>query len=256
MLTLFISELRRRWSLAKAYPAEEIVETFILAIFFYMIFLGAKFMAGPTAQFGERLDAIVVGYIVWLLLMHTYSGIAHSLQQESSTGTLEQLIATPPGIARIFFLRAMADVTVSLVLTTVVAFLIMLLTGSRLHVSPAMVLPVAGIILSSTGLGFLVGSLVFLFKQIRSILMICQFALLFAVMVPIENWSLPGKLLGSLLPVAPGAAALRTILVQQQADMMMMLLAVLNGFLFLAFGMWVFMRAEARAKRRGLVGAY
>lgn len=256
MITIFFAELKRRWSLAKAYPAEEIVGTLMMAVFFYLMFLGSKYMAGPTAQFGERLDAIVVGYVVWLLLMHTYAGIANDLQQESSTGTLEQLLTAPAGLSKIFLLRALADVTVSLVITTVVAFLIMLMTGSQLHVSPSMVIPVAAIIMASTGLGFLVGSLVFLFKQIRSILMIFQFGLLFAVMAPIESWGMLGTAVGSLIPVAPGSAALRSILVAQSFDPVMTLLAVANGVVFLWLGMWVFRRAEALAKRRGMVGHY
>ena len=57
MITLLNAELRRRWSLIKAYPVDELVETVMLAVFFYLIFLGAKYMAGPTASFGDRLDA-------------------------------------------------------------------------------------------------------------------------------------------------------------------------------------------------------
>jgi ABC-2 type transport system permease protein len=256
MMTLYISELKRRWSLVKAYPGEEVIGTLMLAFFFYMLFLGAKFMAGPTAQFGDRLDAIVVGYVVWLLMMQTYAGIAHDLQSESTSGTLEQLLTTPQGITRIFLMRSLADVSFSFFVTGLVAFVIMLLTGSQLHLSPWMIIPIASVILASTGLGFLVGSLVFLMKQIRSVLMIFQFALLFAVMAPIETWGTLGSVLGSLMPVAPGSAALRTILVQQNPDFLMIGLSVLNAVFYLGLGMWVFKRVEQMAKRRGIVSTY
>lgn len=256
MLTVFIAELKRRWSLAKAYPAEEIVGTVMMAMFFYMLFLGSQFMAGPTAQFGTRLDAVVVGYVVWILILHTYSGIASDLQSESTTGTLEQLMSSPYSLSRILLMRAMADVTVSVVLTSFVALLIMLLTGTRLYIASSMVLPVGAIVLGSTGLGFLIGSLVFLFKQIRSMQMVFQFLLLFAVMAPIENWSGAYTWLGAAIPLAPGAAALRSITIGQHFDLVMTLVGIANGVVYLLLGMYAFAKGEARAKKRGMVGHY
>ncbi len=256
MLTVFISELKRRWSLAKAYPAEEIVGTAMMAVFFYMLFLGAKFMAGPTAQFGDRLDAIIVGYVVWILIMHTYSGIASDLQSESSTGTLEQLMSSPFSLSKILLMRAMADVTVSIVLTSCVAALIMLLTGTRLYIAPSMAIPIGAIVLGSTGLGFAVGSLVFLFKQIRSLQMVFQFLLLFAVMTPIESWGGAMTWVGALIPLAPAAAALRSVTIGQHLDITMALVGIANGVVYLLLGMYAFRKGEARAKKRGMVGHY
>ncbi|MBZ0186838.1 MAG: ABC transporter permease [Candidatus Obscuribacterales bacterium] len=256
MKTLFLAELKRRWSMVKAYPAEEIVEVIVLAVFFYMLFLGAKFMAGPTANFGERLDAIVVGYAVWLLMTQTYGGISSALYSESVSGTVEQLMMSPHRLTRIFFARTMADVVFSLLVTSAVACLIMILTGSRLLVSPLMVVPVLGVVLASTGLGFIVGSLVFVFKQVRTVQMVIQFALLFGVMVPIETWSKGMGLLGSLLPISPGAASLRILLVSGQFDLLYAALALANGLVYLVAGMMLFGKMEARAKRRGMVGHY
>jgi|GEM_PF-185594 len=253
---LFVAEFKRRWSMMKAYPAQEIAEVIFLAVFFYMLFLGAKFMAGPTANFGERLDAIVVGYVVWLLMISTYSGIASALYSESVSGTVEQLMMSPHRLTRIFFARTMADVAFSLGVTFIVATLIMFLTGSRLIVSPLMVVPIIGVILASTGLGFIVGSLVFVFKQVRTVQMVLQFTLLFGVMVPIETWSRTAGLAGSLLPVSPGAASLRILLVNGQFDGLFAVLSLANGLLYLVAGTWLFRKMEARAKQRGMVGHY
>lgn len=256
MLTLFLAELRRRWSLARAYPAEEIIETVIMAVFFYMLFLGASFMAGGSSQFGSRLDAMVVGYVAWILMMHIYAGVSHDLSQESSTGTLEQIMLTPFGVTRILLMRSLANTTISLVLTVGVALIVMLLTGSKMHVSPEMVLPIGAIIFGSTGLGFMIGSLVYIFKQIRSFLMIVQFAMMFVMFVPIETFSLPLKLAGCLLPIVPASASLRVILVEGQFDVLLTAAALLNALFYLLVGMAVFRASERRAKRKGMVGAY
>lgn len=253
---LFYAELRRRWSLAKAYPSEELVGTLMMAVFFYMLFLGTKFMAGPGAQFGDRLDAIVVGYVVWILMMHTYSGMATDLQSERSMGTIEQLMMSPPSFSTILLARSMADVLFSLVLTTVVGGLIMFLTGAHLQLSPLMVLPVATVIMSSAGLGFIVGSLVFIFKQVRSLQMIFQFALLFGIMAPIEAWGGWGQVVGALVPVAPGASALRMLLVQGHFDLTMSLLALVNGVFYLALGLAIFRLLERKAKKKGMVSHF
>ena len=253
---LFIAELKRRWSLLLAYPVEEIVSTIVMAVFFYMIFLGAGYMAGPTAQFGGRLENVIVGYVVWILLIHTYANIAHNLEGERTRHTLEQLMMSQYGLRTILFIRTMADITITLLQTAVITVIIMLLTHTTLHFTLAVALPVLTVLLASTGLGFMLGALSFMLKKISSILTVIQFAVLFIIIAPIEKWGTVGLLLGSLLPVSPSSAALRSILVAQNMSWELCLLGLANAALYLGVGLAVFKIAEKSAKRRGTIGTF
>jgi len=256
MSKLFTTELKRQWGLFKAYPMEEIVGAVMMAVFFYMLFLGAKYMAGPTAQFGTRLDGIVVGYVVWILLMQAFSSVSSDLQAEKTGGTLEQLMTSPYSSTKIFLMRACAGLTIQLGQIAVIAAIIMLLTGSRLHYDVAMFVPLVSIIAGAIGLGFMMGSLVFLLKRITVVAGMCQFFLLFMVMAPIEQFGSLGLYLGSLVPIAPSSAALRAIMVEQHTDPVLMTLAVVNGIAYFLAGLAVYKHGETNAKKKGQLGAF
>jgi ABC-2 type transport system permease protein len=65
MLELFLAEFRRSWIQFIRYPVEAIGGIVITTSIFYGLFLSARYIAGPSLQFGDRLDAIVVGYTLW-----------------------------------------------------------------------------------------------------------------------------------------------------------------------------------------------
>lgn len=255
-LQLFIAELKRRWALALAYPAEEIVSTVMMAGIFYMLFLGAGYMAGPTAQFGGRLENVIVGYMVWFLLMSTYAAIAHTLEGERTVHTLEQLMMSTYPLRGIMFVRTMADITLAIVQATVITVIITLLTHTHLHFTLLSALPISMVLLSSVGLGFMVGALSFALKKIGSLLMVLQFGLMFITIAPIEKWGPVGMWLGALLPCSPSAAALRSILVAQQVDWPMCIAGILNAAVYLALGLAIFKSAENSAKRKGTIGSF
>jgi len=75
MLDLFLAEFKRSWIEFIRYPAEVIGEYITTAVF-YGLFLSARYIAGPALQFGDRLDAIVVGYVLWTLVLSIMTDIA------------------------------------------------------------------------------------------------------------------------------------------------------------------------------------
>ena len=103
MIDLLIGEFKRTWIQTRRYPAEVIGGIVILTSVFYGIFVSSQYMAGPTTNFGNRLDAIVVGYVIWTLVLYIVNDIANNLQLEAQTGTLEQVFLSPFGAPRVFF---------------------------------------------------------------------------------------------------------------------------------------------------------
>jgi ABC-2 type transport system permease protein len=257
MLELFFAEFRRSWIQFLRYPAEAIGGIVITTSIFYGLFLSARYIAGPTLQFGDRLDAIVVGYVLWNLVLAISLDIAGGLQYEAQTGTLEQLFLSPFGAPRVFLVRAVASLTLRLLTILFILVVIMLLTGSRLAFPPVLLLPLVTVLLGAYGLAFAMGSLALLLKRVQQLLGIFQFALLFLMATPTETWQGSLRLARWLLPMTSGAGLLRDLMARGDAlDLGQFGLALLNGIAYLAIGLLLFRFAEGEAKRRGKLSGY
>jgi ABC-2 type transport system permease protein len=257
MIKLFWAELKRSWIQLRRYATETIAGVIATTIVFYGLFLSAKYVAGPQVQVSDRLDAIVVGYVLWSLAVFIIADIAGTLQREAQTGTLEQLFLSPFGATRVFLVRAIASLSIQLLLNLTILLLIMALTGSRLNLSLNLLPPLATVILGAYGIALGMGSLALLLKQVQQLLGIFQFFLLFVLTVPIESWAGSAKFLGFLLPMTPGAGLLRQVMAQGQAlDLTQLLIALVNGLAYFAIGLWLFRWSEQAAKRRGKLSGY
>jgi ABC-2 type transport system permease protein len=255
MWDLFRVEFKRSWLTFTRYPVEAVGAILSLSLIFYGLFVGARYMAGPGVEFGERLEAILVGYLTWTLLIFAYSGLSFALTQEAETGTLEQLFLTPYGPLRLFLVRSLAGLLVQLLLMLFVGALLALLTGVRLRLSPALLLPLAAVLMAGYGLGFAVGGLALIFKRVQQLIGLSQFLLLFLVLAPFEEGR--AALLAHLLPAATGAGLLRDLAAREVGlDWGRLGLAFLNGAFYLGLGLYLFQKAVRLAKARGLLSGY
>jgi ABC-2 type transport system permease protein len=257
MFKLFWAELRRAWIQFRRYPAEAIGGVFIYTSVFYGLFLSTQYIAGPGLKLGDRLDSIIVGYVLWAIVTFIMFDIAGNLQNESQTGTLEQLFLAAYRAPRVLLNRAVASLLVQFLLIGLILLIIMTITGRFLAFPIALVLPLLSIICAGYGLSFIIGSMTLLFKRVQQLLVIVQFSLLFLLSVPTEEWSGTGKLVGYLLPMAPGAGLLRDLMARQLGlDWTRLAIAFLNGGVYLAIGVVVFSWAERQTKLRGKLGGY
>jgi ABC-2 type transport system permease protein len=265
MLELFLAEVRRSWTQFIRYPVEAIGGIVITTSIFYGLFLSARYIAGPSLQFGvseaplqeDRLEAIVVGYVLWALVMFIMGEISGGLQYEAQTGTLEQLFLSPFGAPRVFVMRSLASLTLQLTINLSILLIIMMLTGSRLEFPPTLLLPLLTVLLGAYGLAFTMGSLALLLKRVQQLLAIFQFALLFLMATPTETWTGSLQAVRWLLPMTAGAGLLRDLMARGEAlDFAQFTLALLNGIGYFTVGLLIFRFAEREAKRRGMLGGY
>ncbi len=195
MLRLLAIEFKRSLLMLARYPMELFGQIVVITLIFYGLFLGARYIAGPTAQFGERLDALVVGYVLWTLALFSIGQLSWGLMEEAREGTLEQVFLTRYGPIRVYLARNLAGLLVNLALNLVILLVIMALTGARLRLDPTALLPLVGVMLASYGIGFALGALALYFKRIQAFLQIFQFVLMFLIMTPLS--SSPGSWAGS-----------------------------------------------------------
>jgi ABC-2 type transport system permease protein len=257
MHDLFVAEIKRSWLLLSRYLTEVLGGIVATTFVFYGLFLGTRYIAGPTLQFGDRLNSVIVGYILWTLVLFIIGDVVGGLQDEARTGTLEQMFLTPYGAVRVFVMRAIASLTIQLSMNLLIVAVIMLLTHSDLAFPPILVPPFVTALLGAYGIAFILGSLALIFKQVQQILSILQFGLLFLLAAPIENWTGALKYLGWLLPIAPGAGLLRDLMARGlPLDDMRMAIASLNGAFYFTLGILLFRWAERLTKKQGKLGGY
>ena len=262
MFSLFLAEVRRSWIQFIRYPSEAIIGVFISTITFYFLFTGASYVAGPsgslaTADGAERLDVLVIGYVLWLLMLFVLSEATNSLEGEAKTGTLEQIFLSPHSAVTVFLLRALAGMAIRLLLIAVNLGLILLITGSNLAFPPLLVLPLATMLMAAYGFAFVLAGLVLLFKQVRQVLGGLQFGLLLLIGAPVENFSGVTKVMALMAPMTPSAGLLRDLMARAEGlSLGMLAIALLNGLFYLGLGFFCFSRAERVAKQRGLLSGY
>lgn len=257
MFKLFLAELKREWILLRRYSTETVAFIIGLVVAFYGIFQSAQFIAGPGAALSDRLDALVVGYVLWSLSIFILADIAGGLQQEAQTGTLEQLFISPFSAVQIFLTRAVANLIIQLLVNFSILLIVMFITGSQLSFPPALLFPFVGVLLGAYGLAMAMGSLALLLKRVQQVLGIFQFLLFFVLMVPTETWSSSVRFLGWVLPMTPGAELLRSLMARGESlDTIPLLIALLNGGVYFVVGLFLFLLAEREAKRRGKLSGY
>jgi ABC-2 type transport system permease protein len=257
MLELLLGELRRTWIQFIRYPAEVIGGIIIITSVFYGLFLSAQYMAGPALGFGDRLDAVVVGYVLWSLVLYVVNDIAIGLQVETQTGTLEQVFLSPFGAPQVFFARAVASLALRLTLIAGILLILMGITGSRLQFPPTLLLPLVTLLLAAYGLAFVMGACALIFKRVQQVLGVFQFALLFLIAAPTEEWSGTARWLAYGLPMLPSTGLLRDLMARGAGlDWAVWGVAIANGLIYFGLGISLFRWAEREAKRRGILGGY
>lgn len=257
MWELFLAELRRSWTIYRSYQFEALGGILICTILFYGLFLSASYIAGPSLQLGDRLDSIVIGYVLWSLVLFIMASIAGGLQSEAQTGTLEQLFLSRFGAIKVFLMRTMADLFLQMVQVISILFLIMALTQSHLNFPPTLLLPFATVLMGAYGISFTLGSLALLLKRVQQLQIIFQFIPLFLLATPTENWTGAARILGQFLPMCPGAELLRDLMARGESlNFTKLVIALVNGAVYFTLGLLLFRLAEREAKRRGMLSGY
>ena len=257
MRNLFLAEFSRSWILFRRYPIPNISYAVITFVLFYGLFLGGQYLAGTAALVGSRLDALVVGYIVWSLSLSALADISLSLQDDMQSGTLEHVYLSPYGPTLIYLVRGVTKLIINVVITLGVALLIMLAMGHWLQWRP-LALP-AGLLtlVSAYGFSMFFGGLTLLYKRLGGLFGLIQFMLLYLVLMPIESQPFALQVASILLPITPTVALLRQILSESgQVQGSWVLIAVGNAVLYMVAGLFLFQRADRVMRVRGSVSQF
>lgn len=257
MLKLMYIELKHNWIKFIRYPAEAVVMVITFTAVFLLLFLGVRYMAGTSALLGEKLDTIIVSYILFSLVLLSVLSLGSEFQTEANTGTLEQVFQSPFGAVKVYFMRAFTGLVFRAAIIILCLVIILAITRRTLDISFGILPPVLTILLGAYGIGFIIGGLAVLFKRIQNLLQLMQFLLFFPLMITVETWEGPGRLLGYFIPMSPGSWMLRDLMARSAPfDVTLLAIAVLNGLAYFFMGILVFRWAEKKARREGRLSGY
>ncbi|MFH1230092.1 MAG: ABC transporter permease [Planctomycetota bacterium] len=255
-LVLFKTIFINQWLYLKRYPINLLMSVISMYLFFLVIFIGYKSMAAPGPGYGTTLDEIIVGFMLWLLTIMAVSELAWGLMDDAKTGILEQLYLTPLGFTMVCIFRVISAFLLNLLLIIPIIFLMMVTTGRYLHLDMVSIIPLIILSISSMlSIGFMMGGLTLIFKQLQSVSSILEFAILAFIAVPIEQ--IP---LFKILPLSLGSHLLRKVMVEKVFILDLpttdLVILIINSSCYLLAGFWVFSLSQQIARKKGTFGHY
>lgn len=257
MFSLFLVESKRQWTIFRRYPIEAFAGVLVFTIIFIGLFAGSKYLAGSHNNFGNRLDQVVAGYVLWLVTTGLFAGPGSQLTEDARSGILEQLFVAPHNFTLFSVMRIFSGLIQHLLLIVVVLTIIGLITGSRLDYHPAELIPFVGVILAASGLGLAVAAYAMSVKQVGAILGIGQFLLLAFVVTPVASISHWGAWFSLIVPINPASQLLQSELaIGHTASPYETAAAIGNGLAYFALGACLLEYSSRRARRLAAIGGF
>jgi ABC-2 type transport system permease protein len=199
---------------------------------------------------------MVVGLTVCYLTIYAYAELSLVLVQDAQQGTLEQLSMSPLGLGRVLIARIFAALTFRVIIMFALLILMMATTGRWLSVDVATIVPLLILtVASAQGVGFVMGGLALVFKQIQAALGILQFVFVALIAAPLDRFPI-----AKFLPLSWGTHLIGDAMIDGTRIWQMsagdLALLVGNGGLYFGLGFLAFKLFERAARGRGLLGHY
>jgi ABC-2 type transport system permease protein len=254
LLALVSVVARKKFTLLVRYPLNTATRFLTLVALFGVIFWGGGAVAGPTLS--DSLGGIIVGLFIWTLAIVAFSGLSWNVTREAQWGTLERLFISPHGFGVVMTTKMVVNVLFSFLWGFSLLVVMMALSGEWLALDPLTVLPLGVLTLASIGgVGFLFAGLALLYKRIENVFQLVQWGFVGLIAAPAGTYPLL-----KLLPISQGSYLLRRAMddgvrLWEFAPAELGLLVV-TGAGYFVLGYYFFLRAQSRARRKGLMGQY
>lgn len=256
MLSVLRSNILKQVIEFRRYLANSLLELFILYIILMALFLGFNIFAGQMDHFGEKIEYVIAGYIIWIFALAAMQSIGWEVYTDMQRGTMDQLYMTPVPVWKILLSRMIGNVMIRSLGVGVLMVASMVTTGIYLNVDFISMFPVLLVTLFSMfGIGFMVAGVCLLIKQVDNLLVLFQFLVMSFIYVPVEK-----AVFLQYLPFVYGVDMLKRILIYNVALWDFSLLDFMflgaNSLVYFCLGIGVFHLCEREAMRRGVLGKY
>lgn len=250
---VFMAIVKKYFIELKRYAFNTVMMMVGIYILFTLVFIGLRSFDAGT----ETLDSSIVGFALWIFAIMGFIELSWSILEEARNGTLEQLYLSPVSFGRISGYRLIASFLVNILLVGFFLLAMMIGTGHYLNLDPGVLILLFLVLLSVSGIGFIMGGLALIFKKVQASLNIFQFLFIILLMAPAI---IDEGIILYILPVSWGSALINEVMVSGTSFMdlspLSILILLINSFAYLVIGYLVFAYMERIAKQRGLLGHY
>ena len=166
---LLVNEMRLQWYEMRQYWFETLSGLMFITGVFLGLFYGIKGFVLEQGD-GQSLDGLLFGFLLWTFASGTYGSVTKSVIEDTQKGYIEQLFLCPNGFISLMLYRSFSESIVGLVILTVIAYIVMAITGNWLNINFAYFY---GILLLSApslvGFGLMISGLALLFKRVETV---------------------------------------------------------------------------------------
>lgn len=231
-------------------------------VLFIAMFTGVKIfgesMKVSSVNFGNTIEGFISGYFLWNIMILAYSDTANNIVGDANRGTLEQLNMSSLGLSSILVVRSLCNILISLLMSFILLFLIVITTQCSLNINIfSMLIPIFIGVFSILGISLIFGGLALIFKSIKSLLNIIQYFLVGLVLPTPQNLN---PIISIILPFRPSIDAVYRIMLDGASftafSIVDVLIMVLNSSIYFTIGLFIFNQCSKAAKKRALLGQY
>jgi ABC-2 type transport system permease protein len=270
-LSTLIAMSRKELTIMIRYPVEFVAsfgQVFLIVI--VLTLAGMMFSPGGVQAGGgssATAGLVVYGFILFIFLSDTLWTIGYNVRREQKQGTLEQLYLSPASKSASLISR----VTVTLVWTGLLSITSGWLMSVMIGRLPFANLPLGILILilalaGTFGVGFAFAALTLRVRETgQTLANLFQFAfmLLCAPFFPFSALPAAMQVVSRIIPLSYGVDAFRSTLMDYPAGFpelapieVELVIVVAFGLLMPVLGLWLYRRAEDRARRTGSLSEY
>lgn len=263
-LLILKAEVKRDYIYLKRYPLEIISFVFFMYIILLAVFFGFSQLTIGSANLLNR-EKMIIGYCLMQFVLSTQMGWSGQIQNESQTGTLEQLSISGHTLGEVLLARGLAQFTRQVISFYILLFLykisipgLQIGFNNNIYILFNMFIMAIGIF----GVSFVFAGVTLLFKRVGFFFQIINFAFLglfWQDRSKLENGSLLALLYDNF-PLTMGMTNLQKILINQYVELDFAELHILhftvNSLLFAFLGYYLFNLMEKKARTLGLLSQY
>lgn len=264
--------VRKEFTIMSRYPVEFVASFAQIFIIVAVLTLAGMMFTPGGAQLGSddsgtAAGVVVYGFVLFMFLADTLWGVGYNVRREQKQGTLEQLYLSPASKLA----NLAARVTLTLFWTGILCVLAALLMSAMIGRLPAENVPLGVLILAlallgTFGVGFAFAALTLRIKDTANTLVnLLQFGFMVFCAPFFQFASLPPALqaVSRAIPLSYGVDAFRSTLMGYPPGFpelaplgVEMVILTVFGLGMPVLGLWLYRRAEERARRRGALAEY
>jgi ABC-2 type transport system permease protein len=261
-LLLVKAEIKRDYIYMKRYPLEILSFLFFMYMILLAILFGFHQLADGMSNVLNK-EKMVLGYALMQFVLSTQMGWSGQIQNESQTGTLEQLSISGHSLGEVLLARGFAQLPRQILsfylLTLAYNWSLQDLNMDLAHTIPEVTVLLVVLAIGIFGLSFVFAGITLIFKRVGFFFQIINFA--FLGLFWQNRAALPdGSFIAFIydhFPLTIGMSQLQSVLTSGESFRFSDLaLFLLHSLAFSAFGFICFRAMEKRARTQGLLSQY